>query len=76
MLIRGQHRQGNADVITGTAVGEHLARHLSRIPRDARYHGVRLGPGRKPDPADLACATDTTVMVRIQKANQGEKTNG
>jgi hypothetical protein len=67
MLVRGRRRPGTADVVTGPAVVEHLAQHLRLIPRDARYHGVRLGPDRQPDPTDLARTAHTTVMVRINE---------
>ncbi len=67
LVIRGRYQHGIADIVSGPAVAEHLARHLSAVPRDARYHGVRLGAGRQPDPTDLARAARTTVMIRIQQ---------
>jgi hypothetical protein len=67
MLIRGRRRPGTADVVTGRAVVEQLAQHLRLIPRDARYHGVRLESDRKPNATDLARTARTTVMVRIHE---------
>jgi hypothetical protein len=45
---------------------KHLARHLRVVPRDAKYHGVRLERGHEPNAADLASAAHTTAMIRIR----------
>lgn len=63
--IRGRRRDGIGWAVTG-GVAEHLASHLRVVPRDAKYHGVRLGPDGQPDPADLASAAATTAMIRVQ----------
>jgi hypothetical protein len=65
-VIRGRRRHGTAEVVSGLAVAEHLARHLCVVPRDAKYHGVRLGADGEPDSGDLARAADTTVMICIR----------
>jgi len=64
--IRGRRRSGTAQAISGPDVAEHLARHLRVVPRDAKYHGVRLERGREPNAADLAGAAHTTAMIRIR----------
>lgn len=64
--IRGRRRNATAQAVSGPVVAEHLARHLRVVPRDAKYHGVRLGPGRQPNAADLARAAHTTAMIRIR----------
>lgn len=64
--IRGRRRDGTAQAVSGPVVAAHLARHLRIVPRDAKYHGVRLGHGREPNAADLARAAHTTAMIRIQ----------
>ncbi|MGH3267438.1 MAG: nitroreductase/quinone reductase family protein [Trebonia sp.] len=64
--IRGRRRNGIAQAVSGPAVAEHLACHLRIVPRDAKYHGVRLGPRHEPNAADLARAAHTTAMIRIR----------
>jgi hypothetical protein len=64
-VILGRRRHATAQVVSGPAVAEHLARHLC-VVRDAKYHGVRLGADGEPDPGDLARAAETTVMIRIR----------
>ncbi|MHC9290841.1 nitroreductase/quinone reductase family protein [Mycobacterium sp. LTG2003] len=64
--VRGKSRNATAQVVYGRQIADHLARHLRIVPRDARYHGVRLGPGKKPNAADLERAADRTAMIRVR----------
>jgi hypothetical protein len=67
LAITGRKTQRVYQVpVSGPGVAEHLARHLRIVPRDARYHGVGLEPGREPNAADLAAAAHTTAMIRIR----------
>jgi hypothetical protein len=42
------------------------------VPRDAKYHGVRLRVDGTPEPGDLARAAETTVMIRIRPIGDAE----
>ncbi len=64
--VRGRRRKGLARATFGAAVAEPLARHLDKVPRDAKYLGVRLGRGRKPVPGDLDRSALRTAMIRIR----------
>ncbi|WP_396913776.1 hypothetical protein [Mycolicibacterium sp.] len=64
--IRGRRVRGRAEAVSGPAVAEHLGRHLHVVPRDARYHAVRLGAGRQPVAQDLLRAARTTAMIRVR----------
>ncbi|WP_285030746.1 hypothetical protein [Mycolicibacterium sp. lyk4-40-TYG-92] len=64
--VDGRSRAGTALAVTGPIVTEHLARHLRVVPRDARYHAVRLGPGNEPHLGDLERAALSTAMIRVR----------
>lgn len=66
VIIGGQRKSATAQAISGPVVAEHLARHLRHVPRDAKYHAVRLGPGERPHPGDLERAARRTAMIRIR----------
>lgn len=68
VVMRGRQFRGVADVISDrtSAIAESLASHLRLVPRDARYHGVRLDAHGVPEPVDLQRAAQRTAMVRVR----------
>ncbi len=68
VLLRGQERSGHAEVISDdrASIAAALADVFRRVPRDARYSGVRLDRHGQPDPAPVARAARSTVIVRIR----------
>jgi len=68
VILRGQERSGHADVISDdrAAIAAALANVFRRVPRDARYSGVRLNQNGQPHPADVARAAQFLVIVRIR----------
>jgi len=47
-------------------LAEHLARHLRVVPRDAKYHGVRIERGSEPNAPTSPVLPHTTAMIRIR----------
>jgi deazaflavin-dependent oxidoreductase (nitroreductase family) len=73
VAIRGRRRRGTARATFGAAVAEPLARHLDKVPRDAKYLGVRLGRGRKPVAGDVARSALNTAMIRVTLDDPGAR---
>lgn len=65
-IIDGQRRSATAEAMSGPVVVEPLARHLRLVPRDAKYHAVRLRARNEPDEGDLERAAHTTAMIRLR----------
>ena len=70
VTIGGRTISGAAYAVTGPTVAEHLTRHLRVVPRDAKYHAVRLGPGNEPNTTDIERAVHTTAMIRVRLADR------
>ena len=68
VVLRGQKRSGYAESIADDPqrIAEALTHVFRRVPRDARYSGVRLDHGGQPNPADVARAAQFLVVIRIQ----------
>jgi hypothetical protein len=64
--INGRRKSGTALAATGPIVIEHLTRHLRVVPRDAKYHAVRMGPRNEPHLGDLERAALSTAMIRVR----------
>ncbi len=70
VTIGGRTRAATAHAAAGPAVVEYLTRHLRVVPRDAKYHAVRLGSGGEPNAADVERAVRTTAMIRVRLADR------
>jgi deazaflavin-dependent oxidoreductase (nitroreductase family) len=55
------------------AIAQGLARMLQKIPGDARYYQVTIGPQGQFSASDLMRAAHANVMIRIHLVNQGEQ---
>lgn len=66
--VRGHERRGHATVIAGdqAQIARYLQAIFRRVPRDARFSGVRLDQHGQPTAADVARAARSLVIVRIQ----------
>jgi len=66
LRIRGRDRQGTAVPVTDRSViAAALAGHLESNPFDARFYAVTMDAEGRPDPADVAKAVQTVVMVQV-----------
>ena len=64
LLLRGAWRPAVAEpVVPGE---EDLGWYLRRVPRDAKYHRVRLDRLGRPDPGDLELAAREQLMIRAR----------
>ena len=68
VVLRGQKRSGHAEAIADDPqrIAEALTNVFRRVPRDARFSGVRLDRSGQPNPADVARAAHFLVIIRIQ----------
>ncbi len=66
--LRGKERSGHAEVIKDDpqCIAQALTNIFRRVPRDARYSGVRFDRSGQPNPADVARAAQFLVVVRIR----------
>jgi deazaflavin-dependent oxidoreductase (nitroreductase family) len=66
--IDGQERQGYATVIAGEPkiVAHYVRELLRRVPRDARFYGVRLNHNGEPNHDDIARVAREVVIVRVR----------
>lgn len=55
------------------AIAKGLERMLQKIPRDARYYQVTIGPHGQLSASDLIRAAHANVMIRIHLVNEGEQ---
>lgn len=67
LCLKGKEVQGLAEVIAEDkqAVADALASHLRKSPFDARFYDVTIDADGTPDPADVAQAAQTAVMIRV-----------
>ena len=64
LLLRGVWAEGMAEpVVPGPG---DLAWYLGRVPKDAKYHYVRLGKDGRADPGDLELAAREQLMIRVR----------
>ena len=54
------------------AIAKGLERMLQKIPSDARYYQVTVGPHGQPSVSDLLRAARSNVMIRIHLSNEGK----
>ncbi len=68
VVLRGKERSGHAEVITDDPqrIAQALTSVFRRVPRDARFSGVRLHHSGQPNPADVARAARFLVIVCIR----------
>jgi deazaflavin-dependent oxidoreductase (nitroreductase family) len=55
------------------AIAKGLERMLQKIPSDARYYQVTVGPRGQLSASDLLRAARSNVMIRIHLVNEGEQ---
>jgi deazaflavin-dependent oxidoreductase (nitroreductase family) len=68
LRIRGQELRGLAEPIfeDEQAIASELARHLRKVPSDARYYGVTFDERGNPRANDVEKAVQTVVMIRVR----------
>ena len=68
VLVRGDHRSGRADVVTGDVdrVGRALEDFLTRVPRDLPYYDVTPGPDGRPNASEVRRAAEETSLIEIR----------
>jgi hypothetical protein len=54
----------------GAYVEEAIMDFLTRVPRDARYYGVRMGEDGTPDAADVKAAAPVSVLIELELPSQ------
>ncbi len=66
--FRGKERSGHAEVIAEDRqrIAQALTSIFRRVPRDARYSGVRFDQHGQPNAANVARAAQFLVIVRIR----------
>ena len=66
--IRGREIEGVAETVEDPGfIRAGMRRFLTRIPRDARFYEVDFDDDRRPRAADIATASNTTVLIRVKK---------
>ncbi len=68
LLLEGSERRGTSEAIDQDRprMAEALTDLLRRVPRDAGYYDVKIGPNGEPDAADLERALGELALVEIQ----------
>jgi nitroimidazol reductase NimA-like FMN-containing flavoprotein (pyridoxamine 5'-phosphate oxidase superfamily) len=68
LLVKGQELEAIATPLADDkeAIANHLRTFLQKLPRDAKFHSVRLSSTGQPDPDDVARAAQTDVMIQVQ----------
>lgn len=66
--IQGREIQGQAEAVVEDkkAIAARLAKHLRKVPGDARYYGVTFDEGGIPNAAEVEKAVETVVMIRVR----------
>ena len=68
LTIRGREIEGVAETVEDPGfIRAGMRRFLTRIPRDARFYEVDFDDDRRPRAADIATASNTTVLIRVKK---------
>ncbi len=68
LRVEGEQVKGWAEAIEGPEeVAESLTDYLRKVPGQARYYGVGLGPDGIPNAEDVARASSQRVMVKVQR---------
>jgi len=68
LLLEGAERRGKSEAFDQDRprMTEALTDLLRRVPRDAGYYDVKIGPGGEPDTADIERAIGDLALVEIQ----------
>jgi deazaflavin-dependent oxidoreductase (nitroreductase family) len=68
LRIRGREHQGVPETVAGDrqAIAAGLAKHLRRVPSDARYYDVTFDENKNPRAEEVQRAVQTVVMIRIR----------
>ena len=57
--------RGHAEVLRGEAAVDGLSAMLTAAPGFGRFFNVKIDPGGRPDPADIAAAVHERVILRL-----------
>lgn len=70
LLLQGAEHRGRSQAIDQDRprMAEALSDLLRRVPRDAGYYDVKIGPAGKPDAADIERAIGELALIEIQLA--------
>jgi hypothetical protein len=68
LLVKGQELQGIATPVFDDkeTIAHHLRLFLQKVPRDAKFHAVRLSSSGQPDSDDIARAAQTDILIQVQ----------
>jgi hypothetical protein len=69
LTIKGRELEGVAETVEDPeAIREGMREFLTRVPRDARFYEVEFDQDRQPRAADLAQASSSTILIRVEVA--------